>query len=115
MGTPDAKLPSISAEEAWNRLAQDSPEAVLIDVRESFEYRWRHINGARNIPLSQFKRRIDEVPRDKEVLLLCLSGHRSITAGKMLQKRGVSQVVNIKGGVFGWLWKKLPMVHLFNA
>src|SRR5450759_1522856 len=111
MNTPDAKLPSISAEEAWNRLAQDSPEAVLIDVREPFEYRWRHINGTRNIPLSQFKHRINEVPRDKEVLLLCLSGHRSIMAGKVLQKLGVSRVVNIKGGVFGWLWKKLPMIH----
>ncbi len=111
MSTPVTKLPSISPEEAWNRLAKDNPDAVLIDVRESFEYRWRHINGTRNIPLSQFKRRIDEVPRDKEVLLLCLSGHRSITAGKMLKKRGVSRAVNIKGGVFGWLWKKLPMIH----
>lgn len=104
-------LPSISPREAWERLALDNPDTVLIDVREPFEYRWRYVNGARNIPLSQFKRRIDEVPHDKEVFLLCLSGHRSIIAGKMLQGRGMGRVVNIKGGVLGWLWKRLPMVH----
>jgi rhodanese-related sulfurtransferase len=107
----ELSIPSIPPQEAWNRLAQDNPDTILIDVREPFEYRWRRINGARNIPLSQFKRRIDEVPRDKEVLLLCLSGHRSIAAGKMLQKRGVTRVVNIKGGVLGWLWKRLPMIR----
>ncbi|HEX9132977.1 MAG TPA: rhodanese-like domain-containing protein [Ktedonobacteraceae bacterium] len=101
--------PSISPEEAWSRISQENSSSVLIDVRETWEYKWRHVKGTQNIPLSQFKRRLDEVPRDREVLLLCLSGHRSLVAEQMLREQGMTQVVSVKGGVIGWLRKQLPL------
>lgn len=108
-GRNTSRLPSIRPQEAWERLTEDVQSYVLIDVREHWEFQWRHVRGSHNIPLSQFRKRLDEVPVDREVLLLCLSGHRSIVAGKMLQGRDSTRVVNIRGGVIAWLRHRLPM------
>jgi len=72
--------------------------ALIIDVRERDEYELGHIKGAKLIPLSELRDRLDEIPKDKEVYLHCRSGQRSYNAVLALQNRGWDKVYNLSGG-----------------
>lgn len=74
-----------------------SENAVLIDVREKGEYEYAHIIGAINIPLSELRERISEIPRDKNVYLHCRTGQRSYNAVLALQNLGYENVYNVAG------------------
>jgi rhodanese-related sulfurtransferase len=102
-------VPSVNAPEAWERLKQNDARALLIDVREDWEYSKGHARGARNIPLSQLQQRSAEVPRDRDILLICQSGHRSMQAAKVLQQQGWEMITNVTGGTSVWKMQGLPM------
>lgn len=108
-GGEKSTIPSVNPQEAWKHLSAPSSSSVLIDVRETWEYAQGHARNAKNIPLSQLQQRVDEVPGDREVLLICQSGHRSMQAAKFLQRQGKSQVVNVTGGTTVWRMHGLPM------
>lgn len=82
---------------------------VLIDVREPSEWRNGHAPGAALIPLGELPTRLGEVPRDREVLLICRSGNRSGQAQRLLQARGYTRVVNVAGGMLAWERAGLPV------
>ncbi len=73
----------------------------IVDVREKYEYDEGHIKGAINIPLSEFRQRINEIPRDKPVYLHCRTGQRSYNAVLILQNLGYENVYNITGSFLG--------------
>jgi rhodanese-related sulfurtransferase len=101
-------IPSMNPKEAWKELSENK-SAVLIDVREPWEYSGGHAKGAKNIPLSQLQQRVNEVPREREVLLICQSGSRSMHAAALLQQNDIPQVVNVTGGTTIWRLHGLPM------
>ncbi|RFU69258.1 rhodanese-like domain-containing protein [Peribacillus saganii] len=74
----------------------------FIDVRTAAEFRANHINGFRNIPLHELNRKANEIPKDKEVILICQSGMRSNKASEVLRKLGYHNVTNVKGGMSAW-------------
>ncbi|MFT8873099.1 MAG: rhodanese-like domain-containing protein [Sporolactobacillus sp.] len=76
---------------------------IFIDVRTSNEFSRRSISGFRNVPLQTLPAQISRLPQDKEIIVICQSGMRSASACKMLSKAGFSQVVNVRGGMNGWL------------
>lgn len=80
-------------------------KAQLIDVREPNEYEAGHILGARNIPLSQLKIRLQEIRPDKPVYLYCQSGVRSGRAAQTLYKKGYKDLYHLKGGFKKWTGK----------
>lgn len=83
--------------------------AVLLDVREPHEWKNGHAPKARHIPLSQLGSRAKELPRNREILVVCRSGARSARAAKMLSaQRG--DVANVKGGMGAWARHGLPVV-----
>lgn len=83
--------------------------AVLLDVREHHEWTSGHAPKARHIPLGQLGARAGELPRNREVLVVCRSGARSSRAAKMLSaQRG--DVANVKGGMSAWARAGLPVV-----
>ncbi|MDQ0256275.1 rhodanese-related sulfurtransferase [Evansella vedderi] len=85
---------------------KDYRKAQLIDVREEREFKTGYILGARNIPLSQLKHRINEIRPDKPVYIYCQNGTRCIQASKILKKkRGVEEVITLKGGFRKWTGK----------
>lgn len=75
--------------------------AHIIDVREKNEFAQGHLKTAVNIPLSELRSRMDEVPKDVPVYIHCRSGQRSYNAVKALQNSGFSNVVNIAGSFLG--------------
>ncbi|RFU65675.1 rhodanese-like domain-containing protein [Peribacillus glennii] len=80
-------------------------KSQLIDVREPSEFEGGHILGARNIPLSQLKTRLNELRADKPVYLYCQSGLRSGRAGQMLHRKGYKELYHLKGGFKQWSGK----------
>ncbi len=77
------------------------PDAFLVDVREPDEFAAEHVPGALNVPLSVLRERLDELPRDREVLLYCESGKRSYDAARALAQRGF-HVRTLPGGIESW-------------
>lgn len=75
--------------------------AAIIDVREENEYAAGHLKTAVNIPLSQLRSRMDEIPRDRPVYLHCRSSQRSYNAICALQGNGFDNLYNISGSFLG--------------
>src|SRR5512142_3369625 len=91
---------SVSPAEAQKKLAL-KPKPFLLDVRQPQEYRTGHIPGAKLIPLSELRSRMSELPQDQEILIVCQSGSRSISATRLLVKAGYN-AVNVRGGMLAW-------------
>ncbi len=104
-----SSIPSISVQEAWERVSASKTTAMMIDVREMWEFKQGHARGARNIPLSQLGQRFNEVPSDRDILLICRSGNRSLQAAKILQQQSWERVMNVSGGMSSWEMHRLPM------
>lgn len=75
--------------------------AYIIDVRERDEFELSHIINAKNIPLSEFRERINEIPKDVPVYLHCRSGQRSYNAALIMENLGFKNSYSIAGGFMG--------------
>ncbi|MBQ6651212.1 MAG: FAD-dependent oxidoreductase [Atopobiaceae bacterium] len=75
--------------------------AYIVDVREEGEFARGHLKGAHNVPLSQLRQRMDEIPRDIPVYLHCRSSQRSYYALCALRGNGWTNVRNISGSFLG--------------
>lgn len=80
----------------WRALATTS--ALCVDVRNPSEYVKDHIPGAINLPLEDLRQRIDELPRDREIWLVCAAGQRAYYAYRALRQRGFDVKV-LSGGM----------------
>jgi rhodanese-related sulfurtransferase/glyoxylase-like metal-dependent hydrolase (beta-lactamase superfamily II) len=90
------------------RLLESAPETAVIDVRTAAEWRGGHVPGAKNVPLDRLSSRLDEVPRDRPLLLHCQSGYRSSTAASLLRRAGYSRLTDLAGGMNAWRLAGLP-------
>lgn len=98
-------VPHVSATEAHDLLRN----ATFLDVRELHEYRDDgHIPGSVHIPLRELGRRLREVDREREVVVVCRSGSRSAAAAQLLADEGY-QVRNLRGGMIAWSRAGLPV------
>lgn len=75
--------------------------AFIIDAREAWEFEEGHIKGAVNIPFSEFRNRLDEIPKDEPVYVHCLSSQRSYNMVKALNMRGFDNAYNLMGSFLG--------------
>ena len=105
-----AAIKSIDADQARKML--DQPGTVLLDVRESDEWRQGHIPQAIGIPRGFLELRIEEkVPDHKTpVILQCASGTRSLLAARTLHELGYENLYNLTGGFNTWKDRGLPWV-----
>jgi len=75
---------------------------ALVDVRAIGEYQINHINGAVNIPAPELRRRYKELNKNKPVILICSTGHRSSLGASLLKQRGFGELYNVAGGMTGY-------------
>ena len=83
--------------------------AAVLDVRQPDEYEAGHVPGAVLLPLDQLGARIDEVPRDEHLYVICKSGGRSAAAVEALTGAGFS-ATNVAGGTLAWIDAGYPTV-----
>jgi rhodanese-related sulfurtransferase len=86
-------------------------QVVVLDVREPDEFKQGHLQGARNIPLSELATRVAELEKfkDKPVLLVCERGNRTRAAVKVLREKQFSALHQLKGGMQAWIEAKMPL------
>jgi rhodanese-related sulfurtransferase len=84
--------------------------ALLVDVREKNEVNELafDVPNIINIPLSEFEERYTEIPKDKNVVMVCRAGERSLRAAGYLLNHGYTHVVNMKLGMTRWVQKGFP-------
>lgn len=97
----------VDAQQAQEKLKQ-KPSPFLLDVRQPEEYHEAHIAGARLIPLGELPRRMNELPREREILVVCRSGSRSSSAVRQLAQAGFNPT-NMRGGLIAWSRAGLPL------
>ncbi|HWF58513.1 MAG TPA: rhodanese-like domain-containing protein [Candidatus Dormibacteraeota bacterium] len=84
-------------------------DAVIVDVREAWEWEQQRIAGAVLIPLAEVPDRLDEIPADRDVYVHCRLGGRSARAVEFLHEHGRPRAINIVGGIEGWQEAGLPI------
>jgi rhodanese-related sulfurtransferase len=92
------------AHEAWT-----TGQAVIIDVREVEEHAETRVPGLPLIPMSELLDRLEELPGDRQLVILCRSGHRSAHVAEYLTEEGDhGEVANLDGGIIAWAADGLP-------
>ena len=96
-------IPQLAPAEVAQWRADASRAApVLVDVREPWEFAHCRIDGSVSIPLGQLPARLNELPADRDLVLVCHHGSRSQHAAMLLAHRGYAGVHNLRGGVEAW-------------
>lgn len=103
-----AGISVLSVTEAVMLMSRKS--ALVLDVREPDEFAQGHLQGARNVPLSQLSVRLKELEkfRDKPVLVVCERGRRANAAAKLLKAQNFATLNVLKGGMQAWIEAKMP-------
>jgi rhodanese-related sulfurtransferase len=83
--------------------------ALVLDVREPFEYAEGRVAGSTLVPLATVAERVDDFPKDQPVYVVCRSGNRSLVAARTLVEAGYSDVRNVDGGMIAWTAAGLPV------
>ncbi|PYK17712.1 MAG: molybdenum cofactor biosynthesis protein MoeB [Verrucomicrobia bacterium] len=97
----EGAIPGMSPHELKRRMDTGDP-FELIDVREPFEFEIARIAGAKLIPLGEIAERLDELEREKPIIVHCHSGKRSAQAVRLLQQHGFAKIYNLEGGIDAW-------------
>lgn len=100
-------VPTINVNQAASQL-NNGTKPFLLDVRNPDEYSSGHISGAKLIPLHELTARMNELPKNREILCVCRSGNRSGTATRQLIAAGYT-AVNVGGGISAWAHAGLPI------
>jgi rhodanese-related sulfurtransferase len=90
-------------------LASKDPPLV-IDIRGRGEWSAKHLGESINLPLGHLQERIAEVPRDRRIAVHCAGGYRSSIAVSILNQYGITNVIELAGGITAWEAAKLPVI-----
>lgn len=102
----------------------NTPGLLLIDVREPYEFAAMHIEGAINVPRGvlesacewDYEETVPELAagREREIVVICRSGYRSVLAAHTMQRMGFKHVYSLKTGMRGWFEFEQPMLDGTN-
>jgi phage shock protein E len=101
----------ISQAELQARLDKKDPDVVVLDVRTPEEFAAGHVPGARNISHDQLAARLPELGelKDKQVVLYCRSGRRTLLAQEILRKAGFTNLRHLEGDYLAWEAAQRPI------
>jgi hydroxyacylglutathione hydrolase len=103
-----AQLEPTSVQTLKDQLKGPTPPLVL-DVRTDVEWQAGHIDGAMHIHGGELKDRLDELPKDRPIAVVCGSGYRGSIAASLLRREGHAPVMNVLGGMTAWQSAHLPV------
>jgi len=83
---------------------------MLLDIGNPREWATKHIDGSVNVPLNHLQERIAEIPRDRRIAVHCAGGYRSSIAASILHQYGITNLIEMAGGLAAWEAAKLPVV-----
>ncbi len=92
----------ISARQLNDLLAAEAETPFLLDVREPWEFELARIDGSQLVPLGQLPGRFAELDPERETVVICHHGVRSMQAAFFLQAQGFRHVINLAGGIDAW-------------
>jgi rhodanese-related sulfurtransferase len=120
----DAALEHVEEVYPWDlveELANDAGDVLLVDIREPYEYDAMHIKGVLNVPRGiletaceyGYEETVPELAeaREREIILICRSGKRSVLAADVMQQMGYTNVKSLKTGMRGWSDYEQEMVN----
>ena len=86
--------------------------SIFIDVRETWEVdeAGYDIPGRLEIPMGEVPNRLSEIPKEKNIIVGCRSGARSMNICQFLASQGYNNIKNMQGGIMGWMNHGLPTV-----
>lgn len=96
----------LTAEDVEQRVK--SGQAVIVDIRTESEQAGERIPGALSLPLARMMNRLDELPRDQQIIFQCGHGCRGSLAASMLKNQCMTNIANLAGGLLAWKAADLP-------
>ena len=106
-GFPTESLPLLSVRQLKDKIDRDE-DLLVLDTRGQDEWDSGHIKGALHIYVGHLEQRLDEVPRDKPVAVICNVGHRAGLGASILLRAGYQEVYNVLGSVKAWVAAGFP-------
>ena len=107
---------NIGKVELWSvhdlKKKQFEPDIYILDVRKVTDWEKGFIEGARHIYLGYVRDRLEEIPRDKKIVVYCDSGNKSTIASSILLQNGYEDVATVLGSMNAWLKAGYPIIHL---
>lgn len=103
-----SSVTSISPQQYQQQFKQAKKPHMLLDVRTPEEFASEHIKGAVNIPVQVLPQRLQDVPKDKPVVLVCRSGNRTRMAAQILTQANYTNVYDL-GGLMHWKAAGMPL------
>ena len=95
----------------WLKTLEPTPQ--LLDVREPWEFAICRIQGAELLPMRQIPTSMDQIARDRPVVVICHHGIRSQQVALYLEHQGFTEVMNLNGGVARWARDVDPMMPTY--
>ncbi|PWT97528.1 MAG: MBL fold metallo-hydrolase [Terriglobia bacterium] len=99
----------VSAPMLAEELADADPPLIL-DIRNPREWAAKHVEDSVNIPLNHLQERLAEVPRNRRIAVHCAGGYRSSIAVSILHQYGITNLIELAGGLAAWEAAKLPVI-----
>jgi rhodanese-related sulfurtransferase len=99
----------IESVELERRLSTEE-DVYLLDIRSEAEVVHGMLPNSSHLPMHLIPLRMNEFPKDREIIIYCRSGARSHHACKYLMQQGISNVINLKGGIIDWARNRFDIV-----
>lgn len=90
-------------------IARYTAGALVLDVRTEAEWNQGHIGDSLLIPLDELPNRLSELPRNRDIIVVCKSGARSMEGAAILRQAGFTRVSSLIGGLQGWVAAGYPL------
>jgi len=107
-------LEQLDVKTVAQRLKERPDSVVLLDVREPYERDFAAIEPSIHIPMHDVPDRLEEIPKDREVIVYCHTGSRSMMVAGYLVNRGFPSVANLSGGIDAWSVRVDPKVPRYS-
>ena len=106
-------MQQLTVRDLEQRLAQPDEPPVILDVREGWELKICALPDSTHIPMGQIPARLEELDPERETVVVCHHGVRSLRVAHFLEGRGFRTLYNLQGGVDAWAREIDPSMHTY--